>query len=241
MLAWQCIVWLWAPRSWLLPSPAQVAATAVDHRGRLWFHAQATLLETGVGLAVAVAVGLVLAVGIAASRVLDLTLSPWVVASQAVPVLSLAPILAIWLGYTTTQIAVAALMCVFPVIVTAVDGFRAADPGLIRTMRSMGAGRAWLWRHVTLPSALPVMFSGLRMAAVFAVTGAVVAEYVGADRGLGYLTVISTGQFDTRLAMAAVGLLALIGIGLFGLVAACERLAFPHRSRPTRPSWRAHL
>lgn len=240
LLAWQAAIWLAAPRDWLLPSPGAVWSAGWDHRDRLWFHAQATIAETLVGLAIALAVGLLLAAGIAASRVLEATVYPWVVASQAVPILSLAPVMAVWLDYTLTQIVVAALLCVFPVIVTAVDGLRGGDPALARTVRTLGASRGWTWRHVTVPAALPPLFSGLKLAAVFAVTGAVVAEYVGADRGLGYLTELSTAQFETALAMAAIAVLAVIGVVLFLLAALAERLALPHRHRATRPTWSTH-
>jgi len=240
LLAWQAVIWLERPRDWLLPSPGAVWWAAWDHRDRLWFHARATLTETLVGLGIALAAGLVLAAGIAASRALEAAVYPWVVASQAVPILSLAPVMAVWLDYTLTQIIVAALLCVFPVIVTAVDGLRGGDATLARTVRTLGASRGWTWWHVTVPAALPSLFSGLKLAAVFAVTGAVVAEYVGADRGLGYLTEISTAQFETALAMAAIAVLGLIGVLLFLLVALAERLALPHRHRATRPTWSTH-
>ncbi len=240
LLLWQAVIWFAQPRDWLLPSPGQVASAAWEHRDRLWFHAQATILATLVGLGIALVVGLLLAAGIAASRVLEGAVYPWIVASQAVPILSLAPVMAVWLDYTLTQIVVAALLCVFPIVVTAVDGLRGGDPALARTVRTLGASRGWTWWHVTVPAALPPLFSGLRLAAVFAVTGAVVAEYVGADRGLGYLTELATAQFETALAMAAIAALALIGVVLFLAVALAERLALPHRHRPTRPTWSAH-
>ncbi len=107
-----------------------------------------------------------------------------------------------------------------------------------RAARTLGAGRAWTFTHVTLPAALPTLFSGLRMAAVFAVTGAVVAEYVGADRGLGYLSEFSTAQFQTARSFAAIALLAVIGMAFFGAVGLVERLVLPHRRHAVRPNWR---
>jgi ABC-type nitrate/sulfonate/bicarbonate transport system permease component len=238
LLVWQAVVTIAAPRPWLVPSPADVAAVLRDEHARLWFHAQATIGTTLLALALAAVLGVLLAMAVAASRALDRAVYPWVVASQAIPVLAVAPVLAIWFDYRTAQLAVATLVCVFPVVVTGVDGLRGGDPQAARTVRTLGAGRGWTWRHVTLPAALPAMFSGLRMAAVFAVTGAVVAEYVGADRGLGYLTEIATAQFETALAFAAIALLGLLGIALFALVGVAERLVLPHRHHPTRPRWR---
>ncbi len=225
-------------REWLLPSPAAVASELWSSRGALWFHARATIGAAALGLMLATALGLVLAAWIAASRIAERAVYPWVIASQAVPLLAVAPIIAIWTSFGVAQILVAFLITVFPIVVTGVDGLRSADPELVRAARSLGAGRGWIWRNVTFPAALPPLFSGLKLAAVFAVTGAVVAEYVGADRGLGYLAEISTAQFDTVLAFAAIVWLGVIGVGFFGLVAVAERLALPHRHHATQPPWR---
>ena len=235
LAAWQGAAWLFHPRPWLLPSPAAIARTLVDERSRLWFHALATIEETLLGLAVAVAAGVLLAVLIAASRAAERTVYPWVVASQTVPILALAPLLGIWLDYGTAQVFVAALFSFFPVVVNGVAGLRAADPELGRALRTLGASRAEVWRRATLPAALPSLFAGIRMAAVFAVTGAVVGEYVGADRGLGYLSEIATAQFQTVLTFACVAWLAAIGVALFALVSLVERVALPYRRHDVLP------
>lgn len=238
VLVWFLVVVMARPPSWMLPAPQAVASTLWNERERLWFHAQATIGQALLGLALALFVGIAIAVLISVSRAADRAIYPWVVASQAVPILAVAPIIAVWLDYGPAQVAVAFIICVFPVIVTGVDGLRSTDPALGRVARTLGASRMWVWRRVTLPAALPALFSGLRLAAVFAVTGAVVAEYVGADRGLGYLTEISTSQFETQVAFAAIAWLAVIGIGLFAAVSGLERLALPHRRHAVRPAWR---
>lgn len=238
LVAWQVVVWIAAPRAWLLPAPADVAEVLWSDRGRLWFHAQATMAEAALGFALAAVVGTALAVAIVASPVAERTLYPWLVASQAIPILAVAPLVAIWLNYGTAQVIVAFVIAFFPVVVTGVDGLRGVDPALARAARTLGAGRAWTFRHVTFPAALPSLFSGLRMAAVFAVTGAVVAEYVGADRGLGYLSEFSTAGFRTDVSFAAIALLAAIGMAFFGVVSLAERLVLPHRRHATRPPWR---
>jgi len=238
LAAWQLVVWLASPREWLLPSPAAVAEVLWDDRGRLWFHAQATIAEAAVGFALAASLGFALAVAIVGSRAAERTLYPWLVASQAIPILAVAPLIAVWLDYGTAQVIVAFVVAFFPVVVTGVDGLRGVDPALARMARTLGAGRPWTFGHVTLPAALPSLFSGLRMAAVFAVTGAVVAEYVGADRGLGYLSEFSTAEFQTARSFAAIALLALIGLAFFAAVGLAERLTLPHRRHPVRPSWR---
>ena len=238
LAAWQIVVWAFAPREWLLPSPAAVAEVLWSDRGRLWFHAQATIAESALGFALAATLGVALAVAIVASPVVERTLYPWLVASQAIPILAVAPLVAIWLNYGAAQVMVAFVIAFFPVVVTGVDGLRGVDPSLARAVRTLGAGRAWTFRHVTFPAALPSLFSGLRMSAVFAVTGAVVAEYVGADRGLGYLSEFSTAQFLTARSFAAIALLAVVGMAFFGAVSLAERLVLPHRRHSTRPTWR---
>lgn len=239
LAAWQVVIWLAAPRDWLLPSPADVAQVLWDERSRMWFHAEATISEAAIGFALAASLGALMAVAIAGSRAVESALYPWLVASQAIPVLAVAPLVAIWLDYGTAQVMVAFVVAFFPVVVTGVDGLRGVDPALGRAARSLGASRGWVFRRVTLPAALPSLFSGLRMAAVFAVTGAVVAEYVGADRGLGYLSEFSTAEFRTDRSFAAIALLALIGLAFFAAVGVVERVALPHRRHAVRPSWRS--
>ncbi len=238
LAAWQVVVWLAAPRDWLLPSPAGVAEVMWDDRSRLWYHAQATIAEAAVGFALAATVGLALAVAIVASRGVEAVLYPWLVASQAIPILAVAPIVAIWLDYGTAQVMVAFTVAFFPVVVTGVDGLRGVDPALAQATRTLGASRPWAFWRVRLPAALPSLFPGLKMAAVFAVTGAVVAEYVGADRGLGYLSEFSTAEFRTDRSFAAIALLALIGMAFFAAVGLAERVALPHRRHAVRPPWR---
>lgn len=238
LLAWQGVIWIGDPRPWLLPAPADVLQVLWEERGRLWFHARATIGAAALGLALAAALGAALAVALVHSRVLERALHPWLVASQAIPILAVAPLIAVWLDYGLTQVLVAFIIAFFPVVVTGVDGLRAVDPLTARSLRTLGASRRWLFRNVTVPAALPALFSGLKLAAVFAVTGAVVAEYIGADRGLGYLSEFSTSQFRTDRSFAAVALLALIGIAFFAAIAALERLAMPHRHHPVRPAWR---
>lgn len=238
LVLWQAVVWSASPRPWLLPSPWDVAETLWSDRERLWFHAQATIGEAAVGFALAAVLGVALAVVIASSPAVERAIYPWVIASQAVPVLALAPLVAIWVGYGTAQVMVAFLVAFFPVVVTGVDGLRGVDRALGDAAMTLGATRTWVFRHVRFPAALPSIFSGLRMAAVFAVTGAVVAEYVGADRGLGYLAEFSSAEFRTARTFAAIFLLAVIGMAFFVAVGVAERLVLPHRRHSRRPSWR---
>jgi ABC-type nitrate/sulfonate/bicarbonate transport system permease component len=232
--AWQMATWVFSPREWILPSPAAVAQAAFAARDRLWFHAQWTMLIAIIGLMLAAAIGAGLAYLIARSRLAALAVYPWVIVSQVIPLVALAPLLVLWFPPFVAILVLAALMSVFPVIVAGVDGLRGTDPELIRATRGLGASEAWTWHHVRIPGALPRLFTGLRLAAVFVVSGAVVGELVASERGLGALTRLSAGQFETALTFAGVAVLALIGLALFGLVALIEYLALPWTRRATR-------
>lgn len=236
LVVWQMASWVFSPREWILPSPALIARTAWDDRARLWFHAEWTLLVTVLGLGLAIAVGCLLAFLIARSRLANLALYPWVIAIQTIPLVALAPLFVLWMPAFAAMVSLAALISIFPVIVAGVDGLRASDPDLVRAVRALGADAGWVWWHVRIPAALPRLFTGIRMAAVFAVTGAVVGELVASDRGLGALTRLSAGQFETAVTFAGVACLAIIGLILFAAVALAEHLALPYLRRPTRPS-----
>ena len=138
LLAWQLIVWIAAPREWLLPSPADVAEVMWSDRERLWFHAQATIAEAAIGFALAAVLGMALAMAIAGSPAVGRAVYPWVVASQAIPILAVAPLVAIWLNYGTAQVMVAFVVAFFPVVVTGVDGLRGVDPAVGRAVRTLG-------------------------------------------------------------------------------------------------------
>lgn len=234
LLAWQVGTWIFSPREWILPSPVAVVRAGVDARDRLWFHAQWTLVIAVVGLAIAIALGAGLAYVIARSRIASRAIYPWVIVSQVIPLVALAPLLVLWFPPFVAILVLATLMSVFPVVVAGVDGLRGTDPDLIRATRGLGASESWTWHHVRAPDALPRLFTGMRLAAVFVVSGAVVGELVASDRGLGALTRLSAGQFETALTFAGVALLALIGLMLFGLIALIEYLALPWTRRATR-------
>ncbi|MSO44444.1 MAG: ABC transporter permease subunit [Thermoleophilia bacterium] len=236
---WQILTWVFHPRDWMLPSPALIVSTGWASRDRLWFHTQWTVVVTVVGLTLAIALGAALAYAIARSRIAALAVYPWIIVSQVVPLVALAPLLLLWLPAFAAIVVLAVLMSLFPVVVAGVDGLRGTDPDLVRAARGLGASETWIWHHVRIPSALPALFTGMRLAAVFVVSGAVVGELVASDRGLGALTRLTAGQFETPLTFAAVALLGVIGIALFALVALAEFIALPWTRRATRPRTRS--
>ena len=228
--AWEAGVRLAETPRWLLPPPSEIARTLVVDRALLLHHTGVTLTEVLLGFALALVVGVLLAVAIDASVVLERAIYPLVVASQTVPIPALAPLLLIWLGYgLLPKVLVTALVGFFPIVVNTVDGLRGTDREVLVLLRSLGAGRWARFRLAKLPSALPFVLSGAKVAIAVCVIGAVFAELLGSSAGLGYLLTRATAQFLTARVFAAVLLLSLMGVGLFALVALAERLLLPWR------------
>ncbi len=220
-----------------LPKPSQVFAALWTERGMLSDNAWVTLKEIVAGYAVAVCLGVALAVVIRASPVIERAVYPWLVASQMVPIPAIAPLIVLWTGFDIRpKIIVIALVSFFPITVNTIDGLKAADPDLLDLLRTFGASRARRFRTAQLPAALPFVFSGLKVAAALSVIGAVFAEWVGASDGLGYLILILNNQTATTEVFATIVVLSVMGIGLFALVGMLERLALPwyHEARRER-------
>jgi ABC-type nitrate/sulfonate/bicarbonate transport system permease component len=233
--AWELYVDLGGVDPVLLPAPHEVAKSLYTDRGLLWSNFLVTAQEVLLGVLVAVLAGLALAVAIHFSEAIRRSAYPLVVASQAVPVVMLAPILAYWLGFgILPKLVVVALVSFFSVVVTTLAGLEAVDPDLIKLMRTFDSTRLRTFRHVELPAALPGVFTGAKIAAAVSVIGAVFAEWNGASSGLGYLLLQSIPQLLAARGVAAVVILSLFAIALFGLLTVAERLAVPWAHQPTR-------
>lgn len=225
-------VWVrWAETPhWFLPPPSVIARTIVRDRSLLLDNAWVTLQEILLGFLVALVAGILAAIAIHGSRVVEQTLYPVLVASQAVPIVALAPLLLIWFGHgLAPKVIVTALVAFFPITVNVVDGFRSADRELLDLLRVLGAGSWARFRLVTFPSALPFLFSGARIGIAVAVIGAVFGELVGAEAGLGHLLTLSSANLRTDRVFACVTVLAVLAVGLFMLVTALERWLLPWR------------
>ena len=231
--AWQLYVGFADVPESSLPSPTEIASAGWESRDLLIDNAWITIGEILLGFALAIVVGVLLALAIRSSRTIERAVYPWLVVSQMVPVPAIAPIFVIWTGFDLRpRVMVIALVAFFPIVVNAVDGLRAADPALLRLLRTMGATRRQLLRHGSFPASLPFLFSGLKVAAALSVIGAVFAEWVGSSDGLAHLILVLNNATDTATMFAVIFLLSLIGIGLFGLVALAERLLLPwYRAR----------
>ena len=236
---WEGYVRAFDVQRWLLPAPSVIATTMGDRAGMLSEHAWVTLEEVLIGFSLALSGGIVLASAIALSRTFERAIYPFVIASPTIPWLLVAPLLLIWFGPgLATKIIVVALIAFFPIVVTMVDGLRSIDPDLVSLLRTMGASRWQLFTKVQLPSSLPFLFSGIKVAVAVSVIGAVVGEWVGSSEGLGYLMVRSKAQFLTERVFASIVILAAMGFGLFLLVGLVERWSIPwwHGQRRARSS-----
>ncbi|MBA3422756.1 MAG: ABC transporter permease [Thermoleophilaceae bacterium] len=235
--AWQGVASLATVDDLTLASPAETVAALADDLPLLLDGALVTLLEVVLGLALAVAVGAVAAVGMHLVRPLHRAAYPVLVASQAIPVVVLAPLFVLAFDYgLAPKLAIVALICFFPVTVNLLDGLRSVEPDLLKLMRSLGASRLATLRRVELPAALPSFFSGLRVAATVSVIGAVFGEWAGADEGLGRLVLLANNQLQTPRVYAGIVLLTLMAVGLFLLAGLAERLAVPwKRAEAARP------
>lgn len=210
---WQVLVWLSGAPPFILPSPARVARAAWDNHALIAEHASITLLEVCLGLMIGALLGALTAIALAASKRLLRLVMPLLVFTQAVPVFALAPILTLWLGYgIASKVMMAVLIIFFPVTSAFHDGLTRVPQGMLDLARTMGATQTQILRRIRIPYALPALGSGLKLAAVYAPIGAVIGEWVGASRGLGYLMLLANGRAKTDLMFASLLVLAAMSI-----------------------------
>jgi len=225
---WAAIVRLFEIPDYLLPAPQDVAARIIKEWPLLWKHGAYTLMSVLTGFAASVVIGVPLAFAIVLSRSMERVAMPFLVMSQTIPKVAIAPILVVWLGFgILPKIAIVFLISFFPIVVSTVVGLKSVESDMIDLVRSMGARTTKIMLRVRGPSALPQMFAGFKIAVCLAVVGAIVGEFVGSDRGLGFLLLTSTGSLDGTLVWSALFVLIAMGISLFAIVSKLERLAIP--------------
>jgi len=226
LLLWEMLVCIGDYPSFVLPSPQEVAIRfwQVLADGTLWRHTRVTLMEIGSGLLLGLSGAFVLGYVLAKIPLLERFLSPYIVASQSMPIVALAPLLVIWFGFgPLSKVLVCALTVFFPVLVNTIVGIRSVEPDLVDLMRVLRATRWQMFTILELPASLPVLFGGLKIGVTLSVIGAVVGEFVGADRGLGFLVNLARGLFDTPLLFVALLTLAFIAVSLYSFVTFLER------------------
>jgi putative hydroxymethylpyrimidine transport system permease protein len=228
LVAWELIVRLGHVPEYLLPAPTQILADLKTDWVILWPAMLVTLKEVVIGFVIATVAGVGLAVVLHLYGPLRRAVYPILIGSQTIPIVVLAPILVILLGYgILPKLVIVALICFFPIVVNGIDGLRAVDEDFIRMMYTLDATRWGIFRRVEFPGALPSFFSGMRIAATFAAIGAVFGEWSGSNAGLGYVMLEATPNLLTARIFAAILMLTVISLVLFGLVSLLERIAVP--------------
>ncbi|HOU44741.1 MAG TPA: ABC transporter permease [Anaerolineaceae bacterium] len=225
------LIWVAAARwsnlpAFILPPPADVWGRFLQtlQDGTLLRHTSTTLFEVLLGLLAGSTLATVLGYWLARSRLLEQIVAPYLVASQAIPIVAIAPLIIIWFKPGLfPKVLICALTVFFPILVNTVVGLRAVPENLRDLMRSLRASRGQMLRHLEIPAALPVFLGGLRVGATLSVIGAIVGEFVSADRGLGFLINVGRGQFDTALVFVAVFTLITLAVCLYGVVVLLER------------------
>ncbi|HYH10956.1 MAG TPA: ABC transporter permease, partial [Thermomicrobiales bacterium] len=219
---WQLVVTVTGVRSVFLPPPAEVWDSLVDglseplnSRNGYWLHSGYTLAEAMGGFVIGSVTGIVFGIALAESRFLDVALRPYIVAFQSLPKVAVAPLVVVWLGFgMSSKIVITALLTFFPLVINTYTGLKIADASRLDLMRSMAATRWQTFRKVSFPGALPYVFAGLGMAVVFALVGAIVGEFVGAQRGLGVLILQRNFSLDVAGVFAVFIVMSVIGVAL---------------------------
>ena len=217
----------------ILPPPSAIsqrlARAVVD--GSLLRHTLVTLSEVLAGLALGAASASLLGYGLAKSSTLERVLSPYIVASQSIPIVAIAPLLVIWFGPgQISKVLICALIVFFPVLINTVVGVRTVPSELYDLMRSLRATKTQIFWKLEVPAAMPILLGGLKIGATLSVIGAVVGEFVGADQGLGFLINLGGGLYDTPLVFVAVIMLVAMALMLYGIVTTLERRVLAWRT-----------
>ncbi len=236
-IGWYLLAYFGDFPAFILPSPGLVGTRLLLalKDGSLLRHSAITLLEVLSGLALGVSIASTLGCLLARSLPLERLLSPYIVASQSIPVVAIAPLLVIWFGPGMfSKVLICALIVFFPVLINTVVGMRSVPEDLRDLMRSLQATRWQTFRLLEVPAALPVLLGGLRIGATLSVIGAVVGEFVGADRGLGFLINVGRGMYDTALVFVAVFTLVAMALTLYGIIVLLETRLLSWQQRPER-------
>jgi putative hydroxymethylpyrimidine transport system permease protein len=224
LLAWEVLVRILELPDYILPPPSRIGLVIVREAPLLLSHAGVTGMEVLAGILVALAVAVPLAVGMFANPVIENALSPFLIASQAVPVFAVAPLLVVWLGYgVTSKILMAAVIIFFPITISLLEGLKSCDREYRVLFQLMGAGFWVSLRMLFWPWALPQFFAGLKVGVSVATIGAVIGEWVGAQQGLGYLMIQANARLRMDMVFAAIFWLTVMGVALWWVVGRLER------------------
>jgi len=232
---WWAAVELFKIPSYLLPGPKAVFARLVTDSGLLWTHSQVTLTEILLGFGITIVTAIPLGLLIALSPLSKQLVYPPIMLMQLVPKIAVAPLFLVWLGFgIESKVLLTVLLTFFPLLIASISGFQILDDRLLYLTKSMGATSWQTFRYLRFPAALPVIFSGVKTSATIAATAAIVAEFVGANKGLGYVLLRGTSTMDIELVFAVLVVLTLIGVAINYIVEFCEWAMTPwQRSKNT--------
>lgn len=234
--AWELVCRVLEIPVFLIPAPSQVAWRLYEKRDLYLLHTWITLYETTAGFLLAVVFGIVSAAIIVVIPRLRDVVMPLLLVAQLVPKVAIAPLLLIWFGYGLfPKILVAFLVAFFPIVVNGASGLASVQPELLDLGSSLQASRWQTFWKFRIPSALPELFSGMKIAVTLAIIGAIIGEFVGGNRGLGYLIIVANQELDTPLAFAAIFLLSAAGIALYAVIELFERMLIPWHA-PAAPA-----
>lgn len=227
-LLWEYAVWIFGIKEYLLPPPSKVWTEFLKRSDTVFLGAWVTAQEIIGGYLLAVVVSVPLALAVARSRFIEESVYPVIVFLQIIPKIAVAPLFIIWLGFGfMPKLLLVFLLCFFPIVVSSVAGFKSVDPEVMDFAHTTGASNWKMFFKIRLPQALPEIFTGLKVGAALSATAAVVAEFVAADRGLGYLLQQYNGQLETPMVFAIIVLLSVIGLAVYYIVELIERLVIP--------------
>ena len=228
LVIWEGATRIFDIKEYILPAPSVILAEMSGKLDTLFYYSLVTGYEILLGYLLSIIVGIPLGLAIYYSGVLERIIYPFLVASQTIPKIAIAPLLVLWFGWgIMPKVIISFLIAFFPIVVDTVVGLKTTEPEMIYLVRSMGATRMQVFWKVSLPNALPNIFGALKVASTLAVVGAVVGEFVASEEGLGYLLVVSHGYLDTALMFAGIFFLSLLGIVFFFIIEILERVFVP--------------
>lgn len=210
---------------YILPPPSAIISELVESRDMLFEHSIVTGVEILLGFLVAVVVGVLLAVAVIYVPAFESAVYPWIIATQTIPKVALAPLFIVWFGFgLLPKVVIAFLIAFFPILIDTVVGLKSVEVESRYLLQSMGAGEGKIFLHLRLPTALPNLFAGMRVAIIFATVGAIVGEFVGSNNGLGYVLLVSNASLDTTVLFAALVLISAMAFIFYMIVGAIENL-----------------
>lgn len=225
---WEVTISLFQIPKYILPAPSAIFKTLIEARKILWQHTQTTLMEAALGFCIAILFGVLVAGLMNKYNLIKKTLYPMLVISQTVPIIALAPLFMIWLGYDMLpKIVIVVLVCFFPISVSVTEGLNEVDQDLINLMKVMKAGSWKIFTKVEIPSVMPAFFSGLKIAATYSIMGAVIAEWIGAKSGLGIYMTRAMASFRTEALFADIFIIVVLSVGLFKIIEGISHKVMP--------------